>query len=299
MSFRDIQKFAESNLLKTVTQVRTGLPYILPKTHPDWQMLSAIAAIMLSCDVQDAPDQGTALHTYMWQVWVENRYPLYCLSNELLRQFEQTEADNLASLIPDDWVPPFPLFLVCLPNNAVLSPAGAWCPYILVLIHHPDLEKMISGEHEKQISIGISDNAEVVWVSGSGYMDGKIIESNNQLGGSKTDQAEHDWLKKVFAIALQSLLTISYMPELIEETPQSEPSSVLSKGNRSPAPKKLYPRWIGRSFERKGGKRSRTGTHASPATHWRKGHWRQQVCGEGRQQRRLIRIKPMLINAEE
>ncbi|MEO1295747.1 MAG: hypothetical protein AAFW75_08075, partial [Cyanobacteria bacterium J06636_16] len=36
-------------------------------------------------------------------------------------------------------------------------------------------------------------------------------------------------------------------------------------------------------------------THASPRTHWRRGHWRNQAMGAGRRQRKLTWIKPTLI----
>lgn len=37
--------------------------------------------------------------------------------------------------------------------------------------------------------------------------------------------------------------------------------------------------------------------HASPITHWRRGHWRNQPCGEKLQDSKIIWIQPTLINA--
>ncbi len=39
------------------------------------------------------------------------------------------------------------------------------------------------------------------------------------------------------------------------------------------------------------------GHHARPQTHWRKGHWRRQHFGKGRQEIRLVFIRPVLVNA--
>jgi len=39
------------------------------------------------------------------------------------------------------------------------------------------------------------------------------------------------------------------------------------------------------------------GTHDSPITHWRRGHWRNHRCGKQLQDTKLIWIKPVLINA--
>lgn len=38
--------------------------------------------------------------------------------------------------------------------------------------------------------------------------------------------------------------------------------------------------------------------HASPETHWRRGHWRMQAHGEGRALRRLTWVRPCLVNRE-
>lgn len=59
-----------------------------------------------------------------------------------------------------------------------------------------------------------------------------------------------------------------------------------------------YPRWIGRNYTRRvlltG---PPAGTHASPRTHWRRGHWRTQPVGPGRQDRRRLWIEPILVMA--
>jgi hypothetical protein len=99
------------------------------------------------------------------------------------------------------------------------------------------------------------------------------------------------------AIALQATLALSYLPELVEDAPPTVPRKPRQKLQRE---KSLHPRWIGRDFVR--AKRSasapRGGRHASPITHWRRGHWRQQACGEGRDSRKLIWIRPVLVEAD-
>lgn len=44
---------------------------------------------------------------------------------------------------------------------------------------------------------------------------------------------------------------------------------------------------------------NRGGTHASPVTHWRRGHWRNQVCGERFSDRRMKWIEPVLVNPQQ
>jgi hypothetical protein len=43
-------------------------------------------------------------------------------------------------------------------------------------------------------------------------------------------------------------------------------------------------------------RQSTTGKHESPITHWRRGHWRNQPCGEKLQDSKIIWIQPTLIN---
>jgi hypothetical protein len=40
------------------------------------------------------------------------------------------------------------------------------------------------------------------------------------------------------------------------------------------------------------------GTHSSPRMHWRRGHYRNQAHGEGRKERKILWIEPMLISAK-
>lgn len=43
---------------------------------------------------------------------------------------------------------------------------------------------------------------------------------------------------------------------------------------------------------------SGTGTHASPEPHWRRGHWRMQVFGKGREQRKRLFIRPIFVRGD-
>jgi hypothetical protein len=296
MGFGEIQKIAESRYSSAVSAVRERFPYRLPRGYPSWNLLSAIAGIMLASDPSKAPDHGTGLHCFLWQAWLRG-YPLYCLSTELLRQFEQTDTDGLAALISEDWQPPAPLFLLALPENAIVSPYGHSVAYVLVCIQTPELPQLILTEHPRQISISFTDSNETVWVSGTGFSDNQIIRARNELGGAPTSNEDHQWLAEIFAIALQCALALTYLPELVEDH-QAVPAQGKphKPGSKKPV---LYPRWIGRNFERPRMLGTTTrGHHRSPIAHWRRGHWRRQVCGEGRQDRRLQWIRPTLIQAK-
>jgi hypothetical protein len=60
-----------------------------------------------------------------------------------------------------------------------------------------------------------------------------------------------------------------------------------------------HPRWVGKAYKRSVCVTGPiAGTHASPRTHWRRGHWRNQAVGEGRADRRRTWIQPILVMAE-
>lgn len=56
------------------------------------------------------------------------------------------------------------------------------------------------------------------------------------------------------------------------------------------------PAWIGRDYRHPRMSQGLGGTHASPRTHWRKSHYRQQVYGQGRALRKTIFVPRMLVN---
>jgi hypothetical protein len=240
MTFKDVQKFMEARYSSELAAVRNAMAYRIPKTHTRWETLSALIAWALPPVGDVAPaDEGSKLHIYFWHRWYEGRFPMYCLSTNLLRQFEAADTAGLSHLITPEWTPPTSLFLLLLPQNAVTSPAGNHCPYILVGCCHPRIDSIIKGEFEIQLSIATSDDAEVTWVKGRGIQNGQIIAERKNLGSSAVEQPELIWLDTLFNIALQAILTLSFLPELVE-APQSE------RAGKSTI---LQPGWIGRDYD--------------------------------------------------
>jgi hypothetical protein len=273
-------------------KLRKSRPYKIPKSHPSWDLLSAIAYASVSGDMGD---DGTRLHSGLWRVWIASQAPIYCLSNELLRRFQQTDTADLPKLVPGNWRSPLPIYCLALPNNAIQSPQGHQVPYLMVCLHHPGVAQSLPSEHPHQISIAACDSNGTVWVSGRGLGEGVILPSNNQLGKNEADLAEMAWLQELSAIALQSTLALTYLPELIDDSlPEHTQRSKATSPSKSD--KYLYPRWIGKNFKRPVSPPS-TGHHSSPATHWRRGHWRQQACGQGYEQRKLVWIRPAIVNS--
>lgn len=79
------------------------------------------------------------------------------------------------------------------------------------------------------------------------------------------------------------------------------PISQLEKRDKQPSPGHPIT-VVGREFklqreESQGERKGHGGSHASPTIHWRRGHFRNQVCGKGNQDRKMIWLQPTLVGA--
>jgi hypothetical protein len=164
---------ADPKLAEISQLIQTDRPFRLPKSHAQWSDLANIAAV--AAMGPEHKDQASRLHDQLWAYWFTDRAPLYCISNELLRAFEQTDTDGLGRLVPADWVPPLPLFLLALPNSSVQAPDGANISYLLVMLTHPDMDSPIVAEHPRQISVACLDAHGNIWFNGSGIFVSIII----------------------------------------------------------------------------------------------------------------------------
>ena len=99
------------------------------------------------------------------------------------------------------------------------------------------------------------------------------------------------------SIVFQSLLVMTEEPQLIEE--KAPKQFRKPQGFGMTLPNRRNPIWIGRNYKHNLTQRpsSAHGTHASPQTHWRRGHWRRVAIGPGRTQRKWNWIQPTLVNA--
>jgi hypothetical protein len=122
----------------------------------------------------------------------------------------------------------------------------------------------------------------------------------DSVGESSAIEKNDQYLLLALPNVLFNLLMIMQeRPELVE--PRKMLRKVKGAGKGPPEP--LWePRYVGRTF-----RYSRTlheptgarGTHASPRSHWRRGHWRQQACGPLRQEHKTIWIQPIFILGRE
>ena len=295
--YREMKKACEEIFPGPLAELRQLRPYKMPKTHIDWKTLSTIITISAQPPMPNTIDQATYCHNGLWEAWFHQNAPIYCISTELLRQFQDTDAINLPGLVPDSWVPPMSVFCLALPNSSVMSPCGAECPYLLVSMAHPELPSSVPSEHERQISVSLCDRDGTIWMSGVGFHDGGFTKNKCELGTSATGDDEKLWLQSMVSLALQCAMALTYMPELLAGEPRQtvhKHKTQIHKQQDTAQP--LFPRWIGKDFKRTYTQTSNHGSHGSPRTHLRRGHWRHQLVGAGRRDAKLIWVKPAMVN---
>jgi hypothetical protein len=229
--------------------------------------------------------------------------PIYCLSRELLRSLQNTDTSNLAGLIPEDWMPPLPVLIIALPDDAIKTPSGGRVSYLSIGLSHPaaSLRYLLwENCNVARINITFRDSDNTLWTKISELgASGLIHGTQNLLGTNSMDSIKQDWLEGIVAIAMQCVMALSYLPELISESNPETPGKGFSK-QKPQANKFLSPRWIGKDFISSAAPAQRpnaTGSHRSPIPHLRRGHWQQQAVGPQRQNRVPTWIRPAIINA--
>ncbi|PPS41951.1 hypothetical protein [Chroococcidiopsis sp. TS-821] len=95
------------------------------------------------------------------------------------------------------------------------------------------------------------------------------------------------------AIFLRLILIMECRPELVDT---ESPVVRVNQGFAKDKAKDLYePLWIGKNYSVKRDVEDKGGTHASPRIHWRRGFLRNQPYGQGRQQKKIVWIEPVLV----
>jgi hypothetical protein len=98
----------------------------------------------------------------------------------------------------------------------------------------------------------------------------------------------YDLQKEALHLIFGGLLMMSARPSLV-----SEPQLLKRVSKKLETPKEFWScRILGEHFKIHRETLDRGGTHMSPRLHWVMGHWREQACGAGYQQHKLLWIEP-------
>lgn len=98
------------------------------------------------------------------------------------------------------------------------------------------------------------------------------------------------------SIVIQTLLYLQTRPEDVTPINPYSLAPVEPKQAKKGGKKRYTPLMIGKQFKPRTETVSLGGTHASPRTHWRRGHWRRVAIGEGRGERKWHWFQPVLVN---
>ena len=309
MTPHELAKLLEADKNPILELVRTHRPYKTPKGFMDWRALSAIVALCLDMYSDQSQDLASRLNASRTALWFVQDAPMYCLNKELLRAFEQSDVEQNSGLLAD-LRPPLPTFILLFPQNSIKTPEFGvldFCVVHLSDVEHPEYSigeafgievPYLKHEHDRNLHWSGVDTKEVVWFSGCGLKDdGRVIHSRRDLGEEKTTDQDHDFLSKIRSVILQCILTLTYAPELLEKEPVKVGTTRKYGMRLDHEPTWRYPRWLGKEYSTHSS--SNGGTHASPRSHWRAGHWRRVVVGSRElQERKWVWIQPVLVNRD-
>ncbi len=147
------------------------------------------------------------------------------------------------------------------------------------------------GEHlESFVTAFHRDNPVDEAILRYGYTDYTGIRDE---AGVEADKAMTD---RVSVLMLKLLVVLNTRPNLVERGQCVRPQRI--KHGRIKHRELWSPNLIGWQY-RPAQAVDAPGTHASPRMHWRRGHVRNQPHGQGRSQRRLVWIEPMLMGVTD
>ncbi|NHC36915.1 hypothetical protein [Scytonema millei] len=208
----------------------------------------------------------------------EAKCPTYWVGKDLLTALMQSdltiEADSL------HWAMKTGIFM--LPKNVVFSPEKR---SIQAIFWHFD-------PSNGYLYLTASDGASFFCRRFKAYDNlRKITYADVQDINPQAVVEFNEYLQSIF---LRLILIMECRSELVDT--ESKVIRVNQGFAKDKAKDYYEPLWVGRNYRvQREETQDKGGTHASPRVHWRRGYLRNQPYGEGRQQRRLVWIEPVLV----
>lgn len=240
-----------------------------------------------------------------------NPFPVWWLDKDLFAAFEQTDIPKAVANLQVS----VPFGILMLPQG-IPNPDGESCHWIsfqhfsagqqLPLMQFwSHIIASLPVDCEKFRWLTVLQNgtryASTVEFAGDHLVHGSFgVVGDEGLPDTNRDvDLEQQFLNRVEKIIIQTLLYLQIRPDDLA-APQKVPVSNKGQGFGGGKSNKdrLNPLIIGQKFQPQTERISHQphSTHATPRTHWRRGHWRRFALGEGRQQREWRWIQPVLVN---
>ncbi|MHC5762590.1 hypothetical protein [Nostoc sp.] len=205
--------------------------------------------------------------------------PAYWVNKDLLEALLQSvltvEIDSL------NWAMKTGMFM--LPKGVILSPENK---SVDAIFWHYDSEAGIlywaATDGSSSFCRRFKLDAQKLTYTDSQDIDPKVVKGFNEY---------------LHSILLRLILIMECRPELVDTT--SELVRMNKGFGKAQAQDFYQPLWLGLGYrlKREGTQSSEgsSGTHGTKSVHWRRGFLRNQPYGEGRQQRKLVWIEPVLV----
>ena len=300
-----------------LVEVVRARPYKMPKGYIGWHHLSALVAMYMAvvrAGIGHRPqeDIATEIAALRMTQWFIQDAPVYCLSIDLLRAFENADLSNVLELFRG-FEASLPTFLVALPDNAVRTAEGSALSFLCVHVSERDRPELSIAEgyglkvpyveHDGPMHVHLSsmDSIGVTLISGLTVDEkGQLYDSGRILNPQDLSASDISDANRMKKIALQCLLALVYSPELLDESGDS--SSVAKTAGRPQRQKKSSvrsPRWLRPQFSRSVCLSGQGGSHASPRPHWRSAHEKRVPIGpREKNERKVVKIGPTWVNPE-
>lgn len=276
-----------AKLEKTLlANVRRDREYKMPRAYISWETLSTIVTAGLITSKECGLSVPGFVHSYRLSNWFVGDYPIYCIRPEILEAFDNTNVLEKPGILAN-WLPSMPYFLLAFPKECCIEvPDGGKLDYLVIYCGGENTKTLkyrgielqpFSSKYERNIQIAGVDTKETVWMSGTAV--------------------ERAFINRLRNLAIGAALAIEYTPELLSDVSAKETGT---KGFDKPADRNpsivRYPRWLGKNYQRKICS-EQSGIHASPHSHWRRGHWRILETGDGKRwkENRKLWIEPVFV----
>lgn len=298
----------------------TEKKYRTPKGYEDYSAVAEKVGIqsynfrlrpdMLDENIDFAGTMAAVLSTHLSRL----KCPVYWIAAELLEAISKTD-------LPPHVVEmqrPVKEGIFMIPKGALITPDGEHVDHIcfqhclvgdpvislasgsLIFYLGPTQYNKLNTFTTVASGIAYASTTGLKQQSDGGLLWGEWNPSENigRFGHKANPQEiEQSFLRQMDSIVIQILLYMQTRPNAVEMG-----AMVGFGGGKSAMQSKkqaavlLNPTWIGKDYRSPRTRTTPTRTHASPAMHWRRGHWRQQPVGEGRTERKWVWIQPLLVN---
>jgi len=127
-----------------IRKIRDERTYKMPPNYINWHTLSGIVSVALSsCSAEYAKvDVSAFIHSYRTALWFIKDAPLYCLTEQLIESFDQTDALYKPGILRA-WQPSLPTFILAIPKGFIYTPDGGEVDYLTISCS--DCEHILSG----------------------------------------------------------------------------------------------------------------------------------------------------------